>query len=68
MKRSQLLQGWKLIKLAIICSVSLYIAVFLVENPISDTVNQPYDIYSAILISLGFAASFRTLLYCRKKV
>jgi uncharacterized membrane protein len=58
----------RVLKFVFICTVVLFIALFLVKNPIAYTKNQYYDIRSAVLISLGFAASFRTMLCCRKKV
>lgn len=68
MRRNLLPRIGKVVKLVFICSVLLFIAIFLVKSPLPDTKNQYYDIRTAILISVGFAASFRTMLCCRKKV
>jgi hypothetical protein len=68
MRRNLLHRIGKVLKLVFICSVLLFITIFLAKNPLPDTKNQYYDIRTAILISVGFAASFRTMLCCRKKV
>lgn len=68
MKKYLLLKAGKVLKLVFICSVLFYIALFLFKNPLPDTKNQYYDIRTAILISVGFAGSFRAMLCCRKKV
>lgn len=68
MTRYLLHKAGKVLKITFICTVSLFIALFLVKNPPTDTNNQYFDIRTAILISIGFAASFRTMLCCRKKV
>ncbi len=68
MKRQLFQQTGKIIKLVFIGSVLLFIALFLMKTPLSDTKNQYFDLRSAVLISIGFAASFRTMLCCRKKV
>ncbi len=67
MKRYLLYKTGKILKLIIICSVILYITLFLIKTPLTAARNQ-YDIRAAILISVGFAASFRAMLCCRKKV
>lgn len=68
MIRHQLLQGWRFIKLAIIFSVLVYIALFIMQKPYAVTENQSFDFYSSVLISLGYAISFRMVIYCRRKV
>jgi Kef-type K+ transport system membrane component KefB len=68
MKRHLLHKLWRVLKLVFICTVVLFIALFLVKSPLAYTKNQDYDIRTAILISIGFATSFRTMLCCRKKV
>ena len=68
MKRYLLYKTGKVLKLVFICVVLLLIVLILIKNPLTETKNQCLDIRTAILISIGFAASFRTMLCCRKKV
>ncbi len=68
MNRYLLHKVGKVLKSLFIVSVLLYIAMFLFINPIPTGKNQYFDIRTAILISLGFAGSFRAMLCCRKKV
>ncbi len=68
MRRNLLHKTGKVLKLVFICTGLLCIAIFLIKTPLTDTKNQCFDIRTAILISFGFAASFRTMLCCRKKV
>ncbi|MDF2908261.1 MAG: hypothetical protein K0R34_3582 [Herbinix sp.] len=68
MNRHVLNQTGRALKIVFICSVLLYIALFLMKNPLSDTIGQGYELRSAVLISIGFAVSFRAMLCCRKKV
>ncbi len=58
----------KILKSVFIYGVLLLMVIFLIKNPLTETKNQCLDIRTAILISIGFAASFRTMLCCRKKV
>ena len=58
----------KALKLLLVCSVLLYMLIMLTITPFSDMKSQSYDLPSAMLISVGFAASFRAMLCCRKKV
>jgi uncharacterized membrane protein len=68
MKRHLLHKTGRVLKFMFICTVVLFIALFLVKTPLAYTKNQYYDIRSAVLISIGFATSFRAMLCCRKKV
>lgn len=56
------------IKLLFISSVLMLILLLLYKNPASETVDSCFDLNCALLISLGFAISFRMMLCCRKKV
>ena len=58
----------KTTKLLFISVVLIYIFLLLLGNPISNVRNSGFDLKSALLISAGFAGSFRAMMCCRKKV
>jgi hypothetical protein len=58
----------RVIKLLFILIILAFISFVFIENPISWNGKGAFDLESSILISAGFAGSFRAMLCCRKKV
>ncbi len=56
------------IKLLFISSVLIFIILLSSKNLISEASGSNFDLNCALIISLGFAISFRVMLCCRKKV
>ncbi|MDF2484315.1 MAG: hypothetical protein K0R46_483 [Herbinix sp.] len=58
----------KAFRFILIIIVLSFVSISVLKNPVLWTQNQGYDLKSAIIISVGFAGSFRAMLCCRKKV
>ena len=67
MKKHKLYPAIQLLKQIFVVSVIIYILGALIQSPQSMD-HQYFDLRSAVIISLGFATSFRAMLWCRKKV
>ena len=58
----------RILKQVIVCSVIFYIVAVLIQDPQNMGQQQYFDLRSSVIISLGFATSFRAMMWCRKKV
>ena len=58
----------RLLKQIFVGSVIAYIVAALIQSPQNMDHQQYFDLRSAVIISLGFATSFRAMMWCRKKV